>query len=94
MPIPSSRPAPASASPWSATARPDFEGAYRLADISLYDAKAAGGSAYRVADAVHRPGTASHSRQKTVSALLAAVGVEPADQAACDGEKAADERHG
>lgn len=73
---------------------PDFEGAYRLADISLYDAKAAGGSAYRVADAVHRPDTASHSRQKTVSALLAAVGVEPADQPACDGEKAADERHG
>lgn len=73
---------------------PDFEGAYRLADISLYDAKAAGGSAYRVADTLHRPDTASHSRQKTVSALRSAVRVEPANQTACDGENTADKRHG
>ncbi|WEK49955.1 MAG: diguanylate cyclase [Candidatus Kaistia colombiensis] len=71
---------------------PDFESAYRLADIALYDAKAAGGSVYRIADTL-RPSDLRR-REKAISALLVDAGENPADQPAGDGEDAADHRNG
>ncbi|WP_201400454.1 sensor domain-containing diguanylate cyclase [Kaistia sp. 32K] len=71
---------------------PDFEGAYRRADIALYDAKASGGSSYRIADQQQR---ADHPRgDQAVSALLAVAGVEPADDACQDRENAAEHGSG
>jgi len=73
---------------------PDFQDAYRLADVALYDAKAAGGSAYRIADTLLSGAARSAARDRTVSDLMAAAGEQPADQPARDREDAADDCHG
>ncbi|MFI5411635.1 diguanylate cyclase domain-containing protein [Kaistia sp. UC242_56] len=73
---------------------PDFADAYRLADIALYDAKASGGGAYRVAEASPAGENKTFAWDKTVLDLMAAAGEQPADQPARDREDATDERHG
>ncbi|MCX5571740.1 diguanylate cyclase [Kaistia nematophila] len=71
---------------------PDFETTYRMADIALYDAKAAGGSIYRTAGS-SRPSGQSR-RGKPASALPGLAGEDPADDATGQGEDAADHRDG
>lgn len=74
---------------------PGFEGAYRRADVALYDAKAAGGATHRVAGTEPPPDKARPGqRQPAVSALLAIAGAEPADNPAEDRENAAGEGRG
>ena len=57
----------------------DFESTYRQADIALYDAKAAGGSTYRMADAIASSDRGRPQSQAPDSALLAVTGEVPAD---------------
>jgi len=71
---------------------PDFETAYRMADIALYDAKAAGGSIHRTAGPPCR--SEPPRRHQTASALLDVSREDPADQAAGYGEDAAEHRDG
>ncbi len=73
---------------------PDFEGAYRQADIALYDAKASGGATYRIADGQHRSDDHAPTPPLAASALLIAAGGEPADQPGKNCEDAAEHRHG
>ncbi|MCX5578096.1 diguanylate cyclase domain-containing protein [Kaistia terrae] len=58
---------------------PDFESTYRLTDIALYDAKAAGGSTYRKADATTYTDRGRPQIQAPASALPALTGEGPAD---------------
>lgn len=71
---------------------PDFQTAYLNADIALYDAKAAGGSTFRRANADGPAfGEGAVARLDSVPAL---AGSEPANDTAEDRKHTADERHG
>jgi len=71
---------------------PDFQTAYLNADIALYDAKAAGGSTFRRANADGPAfGEGAVARLDSVPAL---AGSEPANDTTEDRKHTADERHG